>query len=303
MENFPSPIWKGFYSLSEATDAARAALGPNYFISQRTVELSISQSVGGVSLNPSLTRGSSSNPSSSSKIDFCDHCETMVKNFKILNERCRQGEEEIAILQEQLRYFKGKKPAGPPKKPYPDTDGSFEAYLTREKHHKIIVPISKPMMLSYLPPDLRNHIYSKAKDSGSQFHEFLFDFLSQLACRPVFPLGISFTWDCHYDTSQRTCPQEDPYCITIPLERDVHYKCHLVYSIPRVCIDLQHFEPLSTKYQGNDISITVSTLLDYGFLRQLLFSDPDDTDCVGRKLAVCVNKLFVDGSRYVDATI
>ena len=45
VENFPSPIWKGFYSLSEATDAARAALGPNYFISQRTVELSMSQSV------------------------------------------------------------------------------------------------------------------------------------------------------------------------------------------------------------------------------------------------------------------
>ena len=93
-----------------------------------------------------------------------------------------------------------------------------------------------------------------------------------------------------------------PILHDLPLER-LHCKCHLVYSIPRVCIDLQHFEPLCTEYQGKENSMTISTLLDHGFLKQLIFSDPDDTDFVGRKLAVCVNKLFIDGNRFVVATL
>ena len=297
VENFPSSSWKGFHSLGEATKATRDALGPNYFTSKRIVELSMSQTMNEISLNSSVAN--SSKPSSSFKIEFCNHCETMVKNFKLLNIRCQQAEEEREVLRERLRNILEKKP----KLSYPDTGNMpFETFFTKEKFHKVIVSNSKPLNLSYLPSELRNRIYSKAKGRGSQFHEFLFEYLSQLACGSNFPEGISFTWDCHYDTKQRVCPKIDPYCISVPLYRD-HCKCHLVYSIPRASIELQLFKPLCTKYQGEEIFITISTLLDYGFLKQIIFSDPDNTNKVGRKLAICVNKYFVDGCKYVIATI
>lgn len=71
--------------------------GPHVFISESSKQLLTSSSV--------LV----------SNIEFCNHCESMTKNFKLLNEKCRQLEEkcsqmeELTKLQEEKLSFLKKK--------------------------------------------------------------------------------------------------------------------------------------------------------------------------------------------------
>lgn len=52
------------------------------------------------------------------------------------------------------------------------------------------------------------------------------------------------------------------------------------------------FQDLTVIYESQEIQITPMTLLDYGFLKQLIFSNPEQTNRVTRKMAICINNIF-----------
>lgn len=82
IKNFPNPLYKGFYSISEALEECRKFIGPNYFIA------------------PSLKNVSDQPLDYSSR--FCDHCECMTKNFKILNESNQILQQEKLALRKKI---------------------------------------------------------------------------------------------------------------------------------------------------------------------------------------------------------
>lgn len=55
---------------------------------------------------------------------------------------------------------------------------------------------------------------------------------------------------------------------------------------------MQRFQDLVLLYKRKIIQVSPMTLLDYGFLRQMIFTSPEQTDRVTRKLAICINNLF-----------
>lgn len=82
IKNFPNPLYKGFYSVSETLEECRKHLGINYFIA------------------PSL-KNVSDQPLDFS-LNFCQHCECMTRNFKILNESNQILQQEKLALQKKI---------------------------------------------------------------------------------------------------------------------------------------------------------------------------------------------------------
>ncbi|RVW73467.1 hypothetical protein CK203_057925 [Vitis vinifera] len=50
--------------------------------------------------------------------------------------------------------------------------------------------------------------------------------------------------------------------------------CNRNFTISRVCIDLQHYQPINLDFKEEVITLTPETLLEYGLVYQLICSDP-----------------------------
>ena len=81
--------------------------------------------------------------------------------------------------------------------------------------------------------------------------------------------GMSFTYITHYDNTYNDCPKLDPLCMKIPLERH-GCKCVLLYSICKANIDLDNYRPVVIKSYNESIELTLTFLMDYGLLYQLI---------------------------------
>ena len=69
------------------------------------------------------------------------------------------------------------------------------------------------------------------------------------------------------------------------LEHFGRCQCNLDFSICLCQINLATFEPLKIELRGKTRYLTASQLLDYGFVSRIIFSDPDQTNSFGNKLA------------------
>lgn len=209
-------------------------------------------------------------------------------------------EAEVRSLRQQLNQIKGKTTISPL-----EIDENVQLSLLDNGESvcskfqtKLALPKSINFSPSQIPPEITTQIRRKAQQLGQNFQVFLFQTLIQLANQKPFNYpqilpGLSFTWNTLYHQLPNSikCPKKDPLCIEIPLERQ-NCKCHLIYSIPQVCLDLATFKDITVQFQNQNIQITPMTFLDYGFLHQLLFTHPEQTSRVTRKLAICIQNFF-----------
>ena len=145
-------------------------------------------------------------------------------------------------------------------------------------------------------------ISEKAQTTGEAKQEHIMQFLADCSTFGIPIQGMSFTWISHYDNTYNNCPKTDPLCKEIPLE--IHNcKCALTYSICKVNIDLDSHKPIIIKFNNESIELTPSLLMNCGVLYQLIFSNPDQTDGFGRKLAVCVLNVFIRDFKSVELII
>ena len=152
------------------------------------------------------------------------------------------------------------------------------------------------------PQNLRQMINEKAQATGEAKQEHIMQFLADCSTFGITIQGMSFTWISHYDNTYNNCPKTDLLCKEIPLERH-DYKCALTYSICKANIDLDIHKPIIIKFKNESIELTPSLLMDYRVLYQLIFSNPDQTDGFGRKLAVCVLNVFIRDFKSVELII
>lgn len=153
-----------------------------------------------------------------------------------------------------------------------------------------------------LPSDARSLILSKVADSQNQKMIFIQNFLQDIATYQVIHPGMTVTWETYYGNKKRQCSKTDPLCQESPLSRS-DCKCHLTYSIGRAGINMSLFEDINLKYNGKPLIITPQTLLDYGFLYQIVFTNPDQASSFGRKLSDAVSQSFKMGKKFVTAFI
>ena len=120
-------------------------------------------------------------------------------------------------------------------------------------------------------------INENAKAIGEAKQEHIMQFLADCNTFGISIQGMSITWISYYDNTYNNCPKIDPLCKEIPLERH-DCKCALTYSICKVNIDLDSHKLIIIKFNNESIELTLSLLMDYGILYQLIFSNPDQTD-------------------------
>ena len=95
-------IFQGFRILAETLNFARSSIDLNFFIdnSCRT-EL---QKVPVQTLNsqPSTSYASAVEHDNTRRLEFCRHCDTLTKNFNLLNNKCREYNQEINSQKEKI---------------------------------------------------------------------------------------------------------------------------------------------------------------------------------------------------------
>lgn len=132
--------------------------------------------------------------------------------------------------------------------------------------------------LDSFPLEIKQKIHLQAQESGRKFQEFICSQLKAIARQPTPSTGITIIWDTLYNYDHPAeCPRIKPTCQEIPLERE-KCTCNLIYSIPRVNIDLAKYQPIPLIYQGKIINLDHQILLDYGFLRELIIENPEQTN-------------------------
>ena len=68
--------------------------------------------------------------------------------------------------------------------------------------------------------------------------------------------------------------------------------CNRNFTISRVCIDLQHYQPIDLAFKEEVITLTPETLLEYGLVYQLICSDPSQVSNFGRKINLSLTQGF-----------
>lgn len=222
-------------------------------------------------------------------------------NAWLLLDRNSQLTEQVRSLQQQLHVLKKKSSISP-------LEIAEKVQLSPlDNGDSVSIKFSNNLELQKsifhrLSPDIISHIQSKAQSSCQHFHEFLFTTLTKLASQspynyPEILPGLTFTWNTLYyhPTYPIHCPKIKPHCQNIPLERQ-NCECHLIYSIPQVSLNLATFRDFPVSYQNQIIFLTPMTFLDYGFLKQLIFTNISQTARVNRKLAICIQNKFSEPS-------
>lgn len=217
--------------------------------------------------------------------------------YQILLDRCTRLQEQVQLLQQSTKKKTSITPLVMAENVQPSLlDGGESVCGYFSKH--LALPKTISLLPHTLPPEIVTHIHQKAQQTGQHFHQFLFHSLLQLAGQdpynyPEILPGLSFVWDTLYNDESKLvpCPKLRPHCQEIPLER-AHCECNLLYSIPRACINLATFQNFTVSYKTTQIEITPMTLLDYGFLNQIIITNPSQTHQLSRKLAICIQNIF-----------
>lgn len=320
VDGIPSATWKGFHTFAEANQWANRTIGNNFYISDSTRKLNSQAAL--------ETAGFENNQAfnHSSGIKFCGHCETMTRNFKLLNEKNqklerdyqqllvnrRKVEEELATLKKKLliteKELKSVKPSFTPLVKVENKQSSpLEDEDKREGKDRVLIELlqsKETTFLSQFPPEIIHHIQHLAREDRCHFQEFLFSELIRINQNKGCVPGLSITWKTLYQREEDRvqCPKILPTCIQLPYER-ADCTCQLIYSIPVANIDMKKFKPFHLSFKGKQVEITEATLLDFGYVQQIIFHNPEDTERFGRKLAICVCNYMAQHGKKVEAVV
>ncbi|THG06969.1 hypothetical protein TEA_022884 [Camellia sinensis var. sinensis] len=154
---------------------------------------------------------------------------------------------------------------------------------------------------SQVMEDLKPYIYTLAGDSRNDELIIIQQFLQDLSIARVDCPGLAYQWTYTYEDEEQPCLDEEK-CN----KRSEHFgrcQCNLDFSICLCQINLATFEPLEIEIRGETRYLTAPKLLDYGFVSRLIFTDPDQTDNFGHKLAHAALCVMEEHHPYVEALI
>ena len=77
--------------------------------------------------------------------------------------------------------------------------------------------------------------------------------------------------------------------------------CNRNFTISRVCIDLQHYQPIDLAFKEEVITLTPEMLLEYGLVYQLICSDPSQVSNFGRKINLSLTQGFKLKKKFAEA--
>ena len=268
MINYPDPYVKGFYTFDEAIEYARHEIGRNYHVSQLINTLNkASASSSRQSNNPVDSASIAS--SSSSSIQFYGHCEAMARAIRKLNETKYHLDSTVTSCSQRITALES-------------VNIELIRQLTiQDKSHVL---------------DTRHHGRQNKqtiiRKKWNELEKWKFSFFP----KREYPLPIHLIQKIRQDAAKSAIDKHVyiikfliDLAISVPLER-FPCQCHL----PSACIDLARYKPLEIQYKNEKIVLTPTLLLDYGLLGQLIFSDLDQIDSFGRKIATVVLNTFAN---------
>ena len=161
-----------------------------------------------------------------------------------------------------------------------------------------------PNILSTLKPDVYHLICEKARSSAEQKQVFISAYLQDLhvhlsAIPGLCVPGLNLIKEMEFDGS-KICRN-----INEPLLHQHNNKqlcnCNRNFTISRVCIDLQHYQPIDLAFKEEVITLTPEMLLEYGLVYQLICSDPSQVSNFGRKINLSLTQGFKLKKKFADA--
>ena len=101
-KEFQTPFFKGFIILAEALNFARSRIGINFFIDHACRRELQKTPVQTLNSQPSTSYASAVEHDNVNRLEFCRHCDTLTKNFNLLNNKCREYNEEINSKKDKI---------------------------------------------------------------------------------------------------------------------------------------------------------------------------------------------------------
>ncbi|KAL6316353.1 hypothetical protein AAG906_017990 [Vitis piasezkii] len=127
-------------------------------------------------------------------------------------------------------------------------------------------------ILSTLKPDIYHLICDKARSSAEEEQVFISAYLQDLHIYLSAIPGLSPL--LHQQDNKQLC------------------NCDRNFTISRVCINLQHYQPINLAFNREVLTLTPEKLLEYGLVYQLICSDPSQVSNFGRKINLSLTQGF-----------
>ncbi|KAL6340263.1 hypothetical protein AAG906_040699 [Vitis piasezkii] len=145
----------------------------------------------------------------------------------------------------------------------------------------------KQFFYSLKQDDVRLLIYEKAKALTEEKQVFISTYLQDLHIYiSVIPglrvLGLKLVKDMEFDNFKICRSLSEP--LLHQQDSKQFCNCNRNFTISRVCIDLQYYQPISLAFKNEVLTLTPELLLDYGLVHQLVCSDPSQASNFGRKI-------------------
>ena len=99
---FKNPLYKGFRNLHEALAFARSSIGIKFFVDP-LCKNELQRVRSHYDKTPSCSYSSVVECDNINILEFCRHCDSMVRNYKLLNDKRRSYNEEINSQKEKVK--------------------------------------------------------------------------------------------------------------------------------------------------------------------------------------------------------
>ncbi|THG09257.1 hypothetical protein TEA_011782 [Camellia sinensis var. sinensis] len=233
----------------------------------------------------SSTSSSSSNPQidSQNPLQMCRHCEGLSRNFKKIMDKGKKVSEELDQLRDEEKQLRA-------------------TIRTLTNQLKKLAPERTPTSLP--SPEIKQLTSEEFDQLSARINDELViiqQFLQDLSIARVDCPGLAYQWTYTYEDEEQPCLDEER--CNKRSELFGRCQCNLDFSICLSQINLATFEPLEIEIRGETRYLTSPKLLDYGFVSRLIFTDPDQTDNFGHKLAHAVLCVMEEHHPYVEALI
>ncbi|WJZ91210.1 hypothetical protein VitviT2T_010306 [Vitis vinifera] len=159
-------------------------------------------------------------------------------------------------------------------------------------------------ILSTLKPDVYHLICEKARSSAEEKQVFISAYLQDLhvhlsAIPGLSVPGLNLIKEMELDDSKICRNTSEP--LLHQHDNKQLCNCNRNFTISRVCIDLQHYQPINLDFKGEVITLTPETLLEYGLVYQLICSDPTQVSNFGRKINLSLTQGFKLKKKFAEA--
>ena len=317
-KEFQTPFFKGFRILAEALNFARSSIGINFFIDHACRTELQKAPVQTLNNQPSTSYASAVQHDSTNRLEFCRHCDTLTKNFNLLNNKCREYNQEINSQKEKIAElisvinrntniinFQNNEMVKITdqlilEKSKPPTIVTDTVYIpektNEERPFEYISPwvfFKTKIILSKLPQEVLETISQKAKINFELKLVKVQQFLRTLAIHSPRHRDIRVQAS-FLKRPNRICTQK---CKENKIDGDT-CSCQLAYFLYMAHISLTGYRapiiPLDNN--NNTLEITPQLLMDFGMVSSMVIRDPEETDQLGKQLSLAVLKQFQHGA-------